>query len=435
MPQLSDTMTEGTVVKWHKDVGEAVKAGEEIADVETDKATMPMEAFDSGTLAWIGAPEGSKVKVGDRLAVIALPGENVEDVRKAAAGAQSASAPAEKRAPEPPATHAEESAPPASQPKPAPALATEAPKKQEHPGEDRRERAKVSPLAKRIAAEKGINIDDILGSGPDGRIVQRDVLDYSRRKAAGKPSTPAAPGAAPAPAPPPIPMGESQKIPLSKMRAAIGLRLQEAKQNIPHFYETAEVDIESLIALRRRLNAHLEKEGTKLSIADFVNKAVASALLSHPMLNAHFDGAEITRFGDVHLGIAVALEEGLIVPVLRNVNRLSLREIRTKSADLFKRARQQRLRREELSGATFTISNLGTYGVSEFAAIINPPEVAILAVAAAEPRPVVRNGQIVVRTMMKVTISADHRVVDGAVAAQFLTTLKEILEEPGMMLV
>jgi pyruvate dehydrogenase E2 component (dihydrolipoamide acetyltransferase) len=231
--------------------------------------------------------------------------------------------------------------------------------------------------------------------------------------------------------------GEKQVIPLTKMRQAIAKGLQASKQNIPHFYETIDVDVEELSALRVRLNTALEADKIRLSIGDLISKAVAVALLKHPALNAHYsaDKSEITRFGDVHLGFAVALPDGLIVPVLRNIDQMGLKEIRTRSADLIDRARAQRLKQDEMTGATFTVSNLGTFGVREFSAIINPPSVAILAVASAEKRAVVRNDAIVARTMLTLTLSADHRAVDGAVAAEFLRTLKGLLEEPGLMLV
>jgi pyruvate dehydrogenase E2 component (dihydrolipoamide acetyltransferase) len=300
----------------------------------------------------------------------------------------------------------------------------------------------VSPLAKRIAADRKIDLSQIAGSGPNGRIVQKDVLNFVPAPVVvAKADEPAAKGkAAPAPTAPATPRvsrGEKQVIPLTKMRQAIAKGLQASKQNIPHFYETVDVDVEALSELRGKLNTSLEADKVRLSIGDMVSKAVAVALVKHPALNAHYSDktSEITRFGDVHLGFAVALPDGLIVPVLRNIDQMGLKEIRTKSADLIDRARAQRLKQDEMSGATFTVSNLGTFGVREFSAIINPPSVAILAVASAEKRAVVRNDQIVARTMMTLTLSADHRAVDGAVAAEFLRTLKGLLEEPGLMLV
>ncbi len=224
-------------------------------------------------------------------------------------------------------------------------------------------------------------------------------------------------------------------IPLTKMRSAIARSLLASKQNIPHFYETIDVDVEDLVKLRAELNDLLEPEKVRLSLGDFLAKGVATALLRHPALNATFNGTEITRYGDVHLGMAVSIPDGLIVPVLRNIHLMGLKEIRQRSVDLVDRARAQRLKQDEMSGGTFTVSNLGTFGIREFSAIINPPQVGILAIAAAEKRPVVRNDQVIARTMMSLTLSADHRVVDGATAADFLKTLKTVLEQPGMMLV
>jgi pyruvate dehydrogenase E2 component (dihydrolipoamide acetyltransferase) len=234
---------------------------------------------------------------------------------------------------------------------------------------------------------------------------------------------------------PRVASGQKEVIPLTKMRATIAQRLQQAKQQIPHFYETVDVDVEELVALRARLNKQIEAESIRISLGDFVSKAIAVALQQHPQLNAHLSGNEITRHGDVHLGMAVALPDGLIVPVLKNIGQMGLKEIRQRSADLAERARTGKLKGDEMTGATFTVSNLGTYGIKEFSAIINPPEVGILAVAAAEKRPVVRGDAIVARTIMNVTLSADHRAVDGATAAEFLRTLKQLLEEPGLMLV
>ena len=231
------------------------------------------------------------------------------------------------------------------------------------------------------------------------------------------------------------PAGQKEVVPLTKMRLVIAQRLQQSKQNIPHFYETIDIDVEELTKLRERVNKSLEKSGVRLSVGDFVAKAVATALTQHRLLNAHFNGSEVTQFADVNLGMAVALPNGLIVPVLRSINQMGLDEIRVRSADLVDRARAQKLKQDEMTGATFTVSNLGTYGVREFSAIINPPEVGILAIGGAEKRPVVRNDQIVARMMMTVTLSADHRAVDGAAAAEFLRTLRALLEEPGMMLV
>jgi pyruvate dehydrogenase E2 component (dihydrolipoamide acetyltransferase) len=435
MPQLSDTMSEGTLVKWHKKEGDKIKAGDEIADVETDKATMPMEAFESGTLAVVAVPEGQKVKVGDRLAVIATSGENVDQVRQQFAGASGGVSAAGSAAPKAKAVEKESAAP---QTPSQPAVRTTATATLPvAPPADQGHRLRISPLARKVAADKGIDPSQIHGTGPNGRIILRDVQQADGNGSTTTPATP--PAAAPAIAaeslPVRIPSGQKQVIPLTKIRSVIAQRLQQSKQTIPHFYETIDIDLESASQVRARLNQQLESEKVRLSIGDFIAKAIASTLLQHPELNATFNGTDITRHGDVNLGMAVALPSGLIVPVLRNINQMGLKEIRQRSADLIDRARQQKLKQDEMTGATFTVSNLGTYGIREFSAIINPPEVGILAVAAAEKRPVVRNDQIVPRTMLTVTLSADHRVVDGSTAAEFLRTLKNLLEEPAMMLV
>ncbi len=300
------------------------------------------------------------------------------------------------------------------------------------------DRLKVSPLAKRIAQEQGVDLHQVRGTGPAGRIVRQDVLDASQKSAGG-----AASGGPVTLAPPVQQMaarvgsGETEKVQLSKMRTAIATALQRSKQNVPHFYETMDIDVEEISQLRERLNKRLEREKVRLSLGDFVTQAVAGALKRHPILNATFDPAknEITRYGDVNMGIAVALPDGLIVPVIRGVDQMGLKEIRQRSVDIVERARAQKLKGEEMKGATFTVSNLGAFGVREFMAIVNPPEVGILAVGGAEKRAVVNGeGQIVARTIMTVTLSADHRVVDGATAADFLRTLKGLLEEPGSQL-
>ncbi len=489
MPQLSDTMTEGTLTAWRKKEGDAVKEGEVIAEIETDKANMDMEAFEGGTLAYQAVAEGDKAQVGALLAVLAQKGEDPAALKKqfaqgggqastkptqksvesnngktepqpaaaAAGGAQGASSHdtelgrgniEEGRAQsrresvqEPPEHTSEALSREASQKvgqRPAAAKLPSAAPENEPP------RLKVSPLARRIAASMDVDLQSVKGSGPGGRIVQRDVMEmpqsHGQSSAADAQRPPAAKAAAPKPASPlslapRVGQGHSQVVALSKIRSVIAQRLQHSKQTIPHFYETIDVDVEAVLALRARLNKSMEKEGIRLSLADFLAKGLAIALLSHPELNSTFDGKEITRHGDVNLGMAVALPDGLIVPVLRNVQQMGLREIRLRSSDLVERARNLKLRQEEMSGATFTVSNLGTFGVREFSAIINPPEVAILAIASAQKRAVVFNDAIAARTMMSLTLSSDHRCVDGATAAEFLRTLQQLLEEPGLMLV
>ena len=450
MPQLSDTMTEGTLVKWLKKEGDKIKAGEIVAEVETDKATMEMESFDGGTLAHVLIKEGEKAPVGAKLAVLATSKEDPAEIKAkygnakpAAVGSAVAPAvaqakiqrvgadkPASSVATLEQASSGEIHDPTdnlhgATRQHMEPVVAKSETNGNGHGGEHLR----VSPLAKRIAADGNIPLNEITGSGPGGRIIQRDVLAYQPKE---KPVT--APSSVTAG---PIVAGEKQVIAMTKMRTAIASALQKSKQTVPHFYASIDIDVEDLTKLRERMNQRLEKEKVRLSIADFITKAVVFSLSKHPILNARFDATknEITRYSDVNLGIAVAVPDGLIVPVLRAVNRMGLKEIRQRSADLIGRARGQKLRREEQTEGTFTISSLGTMGIREFNAIINPPEVGILAIGSAEKRAVVKGDAIVIRTMLTVTLSADHRVVDGAVAAEFLQTLKQTMEEPGMMLI
>jgi len=472
MPQLSDTMTEGTVVKWHKKEGDKVNAGDELADVETDKATMPYESPEAGVLALVALKEGEKAPVGALMGVVATKGDDVEAIKKNYAGKgqgaarpQSSAVTASKQGAEnvPPATPAPRggavatmeaaSAGEVHEPADVGHGATREAARAVPPlsarggngeGNGHGERVKVTPLARRIAEENGIDLSQVQGSGPGGRIVQQDVLNFMEN--GGKSAPDVRPGlradakdsGKPAPTlPPAMVTGEKQIIPMTKMRIAIAAALQRSKQTVPHFYETIDVDMEQVSGLREKLNHRLESEDIRLSLADFVHKAVASALVRHPALNARYNAEknEITRYADVNLGLAVAIPDGLIVPVLRGANHMGLRELRVRSADLFDRAKAQRLKREEQSEATFTVSGLGQWGVREFSAIINPPEVAILAVGAAEKRAVVRGEQVVGRTTMSLTLSCDHRAVDGATGAEFLRTLKELLEDPGMMLV
>ena len=465
MPQQSDTMTEGTLVAWNVKEGDKYAEGDVVAEIETDKATMEMEGPDEpGTIAAILIKEGEAVPVGTVIALVALAGEDAAEVKKSAGGA-----PAKKQdggenvastGQAPATTAAPESTPAAGREAYAggesknghasngqtrtnadadyggPATVT-----MDMPAADSNghgNRVKASPVARRVAENEGIDLSLLQGSGPGGRIVQQDVLNF-------KPQTPDAAAAAAGPAKPgkPAPVlpqrvasGQTETVELSKMRATIAKRLQQSKQNLPHFYETVDIELDAAESLRGRLNKQMEKEGVRLSIGDVIAKAVAVALKAHPVLNSTFDGTAITRHGDVHLGMAVALDDGLIVPVLRNIDQMGFREIRLRSKELVDKARAQKLKGDEMSGATFTVSNLGGFGVREFVAIINPPEVGILAIGAGTKRAVVADdGSIVARTVMSVTLSADHRVVDGADSARFLATLKGMLEEPGMMLI
>jgi len=447
MPQLSDTMTEGTLVKWLVKEGDAVKAGQIVAEVETDKATMEMESFESGTLAQIVAPEGTKVPVGGKIAIVTKAGEKFE--KQSGASASAASKPAAAKS----EVGADKAQP----------VAVQVRTMDIEPEPDRHEsivpagalghtasngfnkshgRIIASPLAKRVAADLGVDLNTIQGSGPNGRIVQSDVQNAKPTKTPQPGLAASAAGGAPSKPAPEMPTrvasGQSEKIQLTKMRQVIASRLQQSKQTIPHFYETIDIDMTAAVELRKKLlEIYEKKEGIRISIGDVVAKAVASALKAVPQLNSTFDEktSTVTRYGDVNLGMAVALPDGLIVPVLRNIDQMGFKEIRVKSADIVDRARAQKLKREEMSGATFTVSNLGLMGIREFSAIVNPPEVGILAIGESVDRVVVRDGQMVIRNMMTVTLSCDHRVIDGAVAAKFLSTLKGMLEVPALMLI
>lgn len=479
MPQQSDTMTEGTVVAWRKKEGDKVKQGEIVAEIETDKAVMEMEAFEGGTVAAILVGEGQKVPVGAPIAILATGKENAAEVKKQYAS-RGAKAPAQASASSESKAHAstrpsssQAAAGPSSQKQPAQSKAssesassvahssslqgsvatleaasnseihesasvghgaTRTPAQAVPPipshgngnGHGEGGRLFATPLARRTATDKGIDLHQVRGTGPNGRIVQADVLAFQpltpRAERSAAPDFRSAPGA-------------TEIIPLNKMRTAIAAALQRSKQQIPHFYETIDIDVEAVTSLRAALNAQLEKQKIKLSLADFISKAVCVALKQNPAVNATFDGTQITRHGDIHLGIAVAVPDGLIVPVLKHADKMGLKELRERTGPLIDRARSGKQKQDEVNGGTFTISSLGAFGIREFSAIINPPQVAILAVGSAEKRAVVHNDQIAARTMMSVTLSADHRVVDGATAAEFLRTLKSLLEEPGMMLV
>ncbi len=425
MPKLSDTMTDGTLVKWHKKENDPVKPGDIIAEVETDKATQELEAFEPGTVAKIVAAEGEKVAVGGLIVVLAKPGEKVTDVAKGVkSGGTTAKAAAEAPAGKGDAGKTATATAPAPAPVAVQAPAPAAPASHTDNGAPIR----VSPLARKIAAEKGVDLTAISGSGPDGRIIKRDVL---AAPAGGKAAGTAAAYSALAPAPTAV--LEAKTIPLSNMRQTIARRLLEAKQSIPHFYVSIDVQMDNLLALRKSANEQLAP--TKLTVTDFITRAVAVAVTQLPAINASFGGTQIVRHGSVHVGIAVAIEDGLVVPVLRDAQTKNLRQISAEIKQLAELARTRKLKADQMTGSTITISNLGMYGIKEFTAIINPPEAAILAIGGTEARPIVKNGQLAVGQVMTVTLSADHRVVDGATGAEFLGKLKAILENPMMMLI
>ncbi len=408
MPKLADTMTEGTLVKWRKNVGDPVKVGDVIAEVETDKATMEIEAFDAGTLHEQLVTAGQKVPVGTHIALLLAKGEAAPTGDAPAAPKAAAAAPAEKSSNGP--------APSAPAALPAPAAPTSG------------ERVKASPRAKKIAAEKGVALTGIAGSGPGGRIVVKDVEAASPGSATAAARKPAPVAATPA--------GTGDlRIPLSGMRRVIAERLLTSKTTIPHFYLNIEVDAAPLMKLRADLNATSEASGVKFTVNDFVLKAVVAAAVKVPAVNASFAGGAIVQYGSVHLAVAVAVEEGLVTPIIRDAQKKSLRDISEQVKDLATRARGKKLKPEEYAGGTITVSNLGSYGIESFSAIINPPQAMILSIGAIVKKPVVgANDAIVAGQRMSIGLSADHRVVDGAVGAQYLAELRKLIESPALML-
>jgi len=425
MPKLSDTMTDGTLVKWLKHENDKVNPGDIIAEVETDKATQELETFEAGTVARIVIPEGAKVPVGGLIVVIARPGEDVAQVSAGVnmpAGSAAAVAP---KASSPAAIPGAELAGPAEE-IPADTGAPVAVEDHLEGAEQIRRigKVRVSPVARKMAEELGLDVALIPGTGPDGRVIKRDVLTAAARPRRTAPAPAGVPAA-------PMAGGEglaSKRIALSNMRQTIARRLVQAKQTIPHFYVSIDVVMDKLLDMRQDLNAQIAPE--KVTVTDFVARAVVVALTRVPAMNASFAETEIIRHGNVDLGIAVALEDGLVVPVLRGAQHKSLRVLSNEIKALSAGAKAGKLKINQITGSTFTISNLGMYGVKEFAAIINPPESAILAVGGTAARPIVRDGQVVPAQVMTLTLSADHRVVDGALGAKFLAELKTILESP-----
>jgi pyruvate dehydrogenase E2 component (dihydrolipoamide acetyltransferase) len=418
MPKLSDTMTEGTVVKWHKALGDSVETGDVVAEVETDKAVMELEAFVEGILNEIYVPEGAKARIGERLASLTAPGH--EEAPQRPEGQT------EQPLPTPSPVQPQSSAVPGSHLEPAkPAPEPSAP------------RAKASPLARKLAASAGVDLGSVKGSGPGGRIVARDVESVAateQSKAAG--GSVSAISSSPAVAPPPVGAGD-KRVPLSGMRKVIADRLLASKTQIPHFYLHIAVDAGELVRLRAQVNAAMEKASLgKLTINDFILKAAVMAAVRVPRFNATFAGDAIIEYASVQLSVAVAVDEGLVTPVIRDAQKKSLREISEAVKDLANRARAKKLKPDEYQGGTLTVSNLGSYGIESFSAIINPPQAAILSVGAVVKKPVVNaTGQIVAGERMAVGLSADHRVVDGAIGAQYLAQLRQLLENPTLLLI
>ena len=400
MPQMGYDMREGTVVRWYKQEGETVDRGEVIADIETDKATVEFEAYTGGVLGRIVAEAGIAVPVGELIAIITEPGESVPEVAAPAASPAQAS-------PAAPAPAAPEPEPPA-----APASASDG-------------GVRASPIARRLARERGIDLSLVTGSGPNGRITERDVENYE--------AAPAAPEPAPAAAPAPVAAPADSRIELSRMRQTIARVTSDSKSSAPHFYVTAEIDMGKAMALRRDVNDESDPEN-RVSVNDLMVKACALALARHPKFNSFFRGDHLEVHGAMNIGIAIALESGLILPGVSNCESKSLLQIAAATKDLIARANSGTLRNEEYSSTTFSISNMGMFDVESFTAIIYPPHAAILAVGSVKQQPVVRDGELTVGTMMKATLSTDHRVADGAEAAQFLMEIKRVLENPVSLL-
>jgi len=426
MPQMGFDMTEGKVARWLKKVGDPVKHGEAVVEIETDKVNIESEAQGDGILREILVSEGTTVPVKTIIAIIGAADEDLTAI-KAEAGL----------VPE----HSERSAAESKSAASAPPIAAAATPTTVAPAAEGNGRVKASPLAKRIAQEKGINLAQLTGTGPGGRIVKRDLESI----AAAVPVVAAAPvvfaqpiaASAPAVAQPSLlgpSMLKAEEITPTKLRQTIAKRMVASKQTVPHFYVTSEIDMAEAMALRAKLNALVDEAG-KISVNDMVLKAAAVALTHFPGINASFGENVIVRHGTVNMGIAVALEQGLITVVVADADRKPLAQIAREAKDIVNRAKNGKARSEEMQGSTFTVSNLGMFDVDEFVAIINPPEAAILAVGSVRDVPVVKNGQIVPGKTMKVTISADHRVTDGAEAAKFLQEVKKNLEEPLRLLV
>jgi pyruvate dehydrogenase E2 component (dihydrolipoamide acetyltransferase) len=419
MPALSPTMTEGTLARWLKKEGDTVKAGDIIAEIETDKATMEVEAVDEGILGRIVVPGGTAaVKVNDVIAVLVEPGEKA-DV-----------APAPKPA----------AAAPAEAPKPAPAAPTPAAPKGFDPQPDPPkaaggDRVVASPLAKRMAAQAGLDLARVSGTGPNGRIVKADVeAALAAGPAAKAAPAPAAPAAAPAPKPAAVAITAPHTlVPHSNVRKVIARRLTESKQHVPHFYVSMDIELDALLKLRGQLNATSPKDGPgafKLSVNDLVIKAAAVTLRRIPKVNASWTDEATVLFDDVDISVAVSIPDGLITPIIRKADQKGLAAISNEMKDLAARAKAGKLKPEEFQGGGFSISNMGMYGVRDFAAIINPPQAGILAVSAGEQRPVVKDGALAIATVMTCTLSVDHRIVDGALAAEWIAEFKRVVENP-----
>jgi len=421
MPKLSDTMTVGALVKWLKKEGDPVRTGDVLAEVETDKATMELESFFDGELLAIFVSEGSQVAIGEPLCAIGKPGEKVS--------------PPLAKAP-PAAAQAAPPAPPAAAPRPAPsperAPAAVPRVSAAPPSRGVAERVKISPLARKLASERGVDPARVAGSGPGGRIVRADIAAAA---ASGSATANQPPGAGVAPAASRGPLQDDKLVPVSITRGTIARRLLESKTQIPHYYLDIEIDAGPLLEMREQLNAALEKDGVKLSVNDFILKASAEALRRVPAVNCSWEGNAIRFHSAAHLSFAVAIDDGLITPVIRDAHMKTIFAISSEAKALAKKAKDRELALEEFTGGTFCVTNLGMMGIDRFCAIINPPNAAILAVGASVRKPVVKDNGIAIGQRMTLTLSGDHRVVDGAVGAAYLSALKDLLEKPALLLI
>ena len=440
MPRMSDTMEQGTVVKWHVKEGDTVSPGDVLADIETDKATMELEAFDEGRIAKLAASEGSNVSVGDLIVVIAEEGE---DLAEAASSAGSASS-----APNAKAEGSDDSSNTATATATATTTAAPSSNGTSNGSSNGSDRVFASPLARKIASERGIDLASISGSGPSGRVVKKDVEQAAPgQTAASSPATSAPQAAAAAPVPMPVPTElEDKNVPLSNMRGTIARRLVQSKTTIPHYQVTVSARLDALMELREQLNAQLSSQGVKLSVNDFLVRACALAMHQHPFINSSWNdnGPSIDLHKNVNIGVAVSLPMerggGLVVATIRNADAQGLRTISSETKRLARKAREKGLTPEEMSDSTFTISNLGMFGVDHFTAIINPPNAAILAVGQAIQKPFIETDEdgepeLVIGHEMSMTMSSDHRIIDGAMAAEYLSTVRELLESPASLLV
>ncbi len=419
MPRMSDTMEEGNIVEWLKEEGDEVEPGDILAEVETDKATMELESYHEGVLLHIGIKEGA-VPVNSVIAVIGEEGEDYESQLKEAkesAEEDEAADDTEDAKDEKDSEESDDSTE-ATESKSSESTKEKRPAKSEEDSD----RIKASPLAKKMAEENDLSLGDIEGSGDRGRIVKRDIESFLEEQKS----------AAPAEKPEVLRTAEAEEVPISQMRKTIARRLSESKFSSPHFYLNSTIDMDEAIAARGRIN---EMADTKISFNDLVVKAAAMALRSHPMVNASWLKDTIKKHKEINVGVAVAVDEGLLVPVIRNTDLKSLSEINEEVKEKAGRARERKLSTEEMQGNTFTISNLGMFDIDDFTAIINPPDACIMAVGSINEVPVVKNGEIQVGNRMKVTLSCDHRIVDGVTGAKFLQTFKSLLEEPLRMIV